>query len=182
VRRTLVLVALVAIGAALVIMIEAPPRRTGEELMRGPRVVRVAAHAVRALTVRQRGDELTAERSGGAWRIDGMQASDAAAAALDDLVATLAKLRAVDAFTPDDGADWGLEPPQATIVVETAKRRRRIDLGATTSSGGALYARREGDRRLFTVGVGLLSALDRVFYQRDVMSGAAPVGGGADAR
>lgn len=181
-RRTLVLAVLVAIGAGLVAVIEAPPRRTGEELMRGPRVLRVAAHAVRALAVTEGDQSFTAERRDGGWRLDGMQASDEAAAALDDLATTLAKLRAVDAFRPAEPSDWGLEPPRATITVATSKRRRRLDLGAVTRSGGALYARREGDRRLFTVGVGLLSAVDRAFYQRDVMTGAAPVGGGAGPR
>jgi hypothetical protein len=176
VRRLVVLGGLVALGAALVCVIEAPPRRTGEELMRGPRVMRVAPHAVRTLTVTEGDESFAAERRAGGWTIDGMQASDEAALALDDLVAALAKLRAIDAFTPDEPADWGLDPPRGTIGIETAKRRRRLALGAVVSSGGAFYAQRDGDRRIFTVGVGLLSAVERVFYQRAVMSGAAPAG------
>lgn len=171
------LLALVAIGAVLVAVIEAPPRRTGEEAaMRGPRVLRVAAHAVRRMAVDAGDRRFTAERDAGGWRLDGMQATPEAAAALRDLATTLARLRAVDAFTPDEPGAFGLDPPRATIVVETNKRRRRLDLGAVTSTGGALYARREGDHRLFTVGVGMLSAVDRVFHQRDLMSGAAPAG------
>ncbi|MCW5890119.1 MAG: DUF4340 domain-containing protein [bacterium] len=181
-RRMLVLLALVAIGAGLVAVIEAPPRRTGEQAMRGPRVLRVAAHAVQSVVVAEGDRTFSAERGGRGWRLDGMQATPAAASALDDLVTTLAKLRAVDAFTPGEPSDWGLDPPRATITVETGKRRRRLDLGAMTSSGGAVYARRQGDRRLFTVGVGMLSAVDRVFYQRDHMSGAAPAGAGPGAR
>lgn len=175
-RRTLVLLALVAIGAALVAVIEAPPRRTGAELARGPRVMRVTTPAVRSLVVTEGERGFTAERRGTGWILDGMQASDEAAGALDDLVAMLATLRAVDAFTPDDATGFGLDPPRGAIEVETATRRRQLVLGALISTGGAFYARRDGSRRLLTVGVGLLSALERVFYQRDLMSGAAPVG------
>lgn len=175
-RRLALLLGLVAIGAALVVVIEAPPRRTGEEMMRGPRVLRVASHAVRTVVVTEGDEGFAAERRGSGWMLDGMQATGEAAEALDDLVSALAKLRAIDAFTPDEPADWGLDPPRGTIVLETAKRRRRLALGAAVSSGGAIYAQRDGDRRIFTVGVGLLSAVDRVAYQRSVMSGAAPAG------
>jgi hypothetical protein len=36
------------------------------------------------------------------------------------------------------------------------------------AAGSALYVEREGHPRVFLVGSGLLSAIDRVFYQQDL--------------
>ena len=44
--------------------------------------------------------------------------------------------------------------------------RATLRLGAPNAAGSALYAEREGHPRVFLVGTGLLSAIDRVFYQR----------------
>ena len=88
------------------------------------------------------------------------------AQALDDLVATLADLRAVDVFRPRELADFGFEPPRAVITLLTPRRTRRVVLGEATMAGNALYARREGDRRVMQVGIGILTDLERLFYNR----------------
>lgn len=79
-------------------------------------------------------------------------------------------LRAIDAFRADGLAQFGLEPPRGSITVVTARGTRRIDLGEFNAAGSAIYARRDGDRRVFQVGVFLPSALERVLYQRDAAS------------
>jgi uncharacterized protein YgbK (DUF1537 family) len=137
-------------------------------------VLPVAAAAVRGVAVRWASVGFAAERTAGGWRFDGRAASPAAAQALDALVAQLARLRAVDAFRADDLAQFGLAPAEGAIVLTTGAGVRRLDLGRFTTTGGALYARREGHPRVFLVGSGLLSSLERVRFQRAQMD--APAG------
>jgi hypothetical protein len=44
----------------------------------------------------------------------------------------------------------------------------RLVLGDANAGGSAIYVRRSGDPRVFQVGTGLLTTLDRVFYRRSV--------------
>jgi PPOX class probable FMN-dependent enzyme len=129
-------------------------------------VFRVPAAAVRAIELRGGTRRLTAVRDAGGWRLDDLPATSGQAEALSDLVDTLAGLRALDAFRPRDRAALGLEPPVATIELRTARRTRKLRLGAPNAAGSALYAERDGHPRVFLIGTGLLSAIDRVFYQQ----------------
>lgn len=164
-RRTLLLLLLVLGAAALVLVVEAPHRQSGPESVRGPRVLRVPAAAVREIALRGATRELVAVRTPDAWRLAGRPATAGQGEALDTLVETLVALRAIDAFRPGDRAALGLGPPAATIAVRTDRGTRTLRLGAPNAGGGALYAEREGHPRVFLVGTGLLSAIDRVFYQ-----------------
>ena len=67
-------------------------------------------------------------------------------------------------------AQLGLDPPTATITLRTAHRQVVLRLGAPNASGGSVYAERPGHPRIFLVGTGLLSALERVFYQADQLT------------
>ena len=165
-RRTLLLLLLVLGAAALVLVVEAPHRQSGPESVRGPRVLRVPAAAVREIALRGATRELVAVRTPDGWRLAGRPATAGQGEALDTLVETLVALRAIDAFRPGDRAALGLDPPAATIAVRTDRGTRTLRLGAPNAGGGALYAEREGHPRVFLVGTGLLSAIDRVFYQR----------------
>ncbi len=147
---------------------EGPERRTGLESVRGPRVLRIASRAVERVELVGGTRRLDATRGPQGWLIDGMPADTGTGEALDALVDTLTLLRAVDAFRAGDRAALGLDPPQATLVVHTARRERRLLLGVPNASGGALYVAREGHPRVFLVGTALLSAIDRVFYQHDL--------------
>jgi hypothetical protein len=168
VRRTVVLLLLVLAVAGLVLVVEPPPRLSGPESVRGPRVLRVRAGAVREVTLRGATRELVAARTPDGWRLDGRPATAGQGEALDALVETLVGLRAVDAFRPGDRAAVGLDPPAATITVRTDRRTRTLQLGMPNAAGSAVYAERAGHPRVFLVGTGLLSAIDRVFYQREV--------------
>ncbi len=169
-RRTLLLLLLVAIGAAALVVVEAPHRPTARELVRGPRLLKVPAKAIREITAVFDDRRFTATRTPQGWQLDGAPASRGVAEALDDMVATMIDLRAIDAFRADGLAQFGLEPPQGSIAVVTARGTRRIELGAFNAAGSAIYARRDGDQRIFQVGVFLPSALERVLYQRDSAS------------
>ena len=161
----MLLLLLVLGAAALLFIVEPPTRRTGPESVRGPRVLRARAAAVRSIELRAGERHVAAVRVPGGWRVDGRPASAGAVEALDAMVDTLTRLRAVDAFRPERGAHLGLDPPAATITVRTARREFALRLGAPNASGGSYYAERAGHPRVFLVGAGLLSTIDRVFYQ-----------------
>ena len=82
--------------------------------------------------------------------------------AVRDLLQSLIDLRAVDQFRGELQASFGLTPPRGTIAIVTAHRTVRLSLGAFTAATSTLYARRDGDRRVFQVGTYLLSQLGRV--------------------
>jgi len=155
-------------AAALVLTVEPPTRPTGPQSVRGPRVLRVQPHRVRRLELAGGTRRLVAVRAAGGWTLDGQPADAGMAEALDALVQTLATLRALDAFRPGDRAALGLNPPAATLAVSTGTRERRLALGAPNAAGNALYVARAGHPRVFLVGTGMLSAIDRVFYQQDL--------------
>jgi len=160
-----VLAALVVLGIVLVAVVRRPerPRPPGE---RGHRVFPVAADEVLGLDLALDERLLAARRAPGGWTIDGKPTTAATARALDDLVATLAGLRAVDVFRDRDGSAYGLDPPRATIAVVTDGASQRLDIGAANAANSAFYARRAGDPRMLQVGALLVTELERVFDQR----------------
>jgi hypothetical protein len=137
-------------------------------------VLRIGADDVREIELHGGTRHLVAVRTAAGWRLDDRPTTTAQAEALDALVETLAGLRAVDAFRPGDRAALGLEPPVATLAVRTARRTRTLRLGKPNAAASALYAEREGHPRVFLIGTGLLSVIDRVFYQRDAGAKTGP--------
>jgi len=151
-----------------VLVIEGPRPISGPESVHGPRVLHLRPAAVRTIEVEAGTRRLSATRSPEGWILDGQPATAAAAEALDALAQNLASVRALDAFRPGDRQALGLDPARAMLTVTTRRGEQRLRLGATNASGGALYVERDGHPRAFIVGTGLLSSLDRVFYQRDL--------------
>ena len=150
------------------LVIEGPRPISGPESVHGPRVLHLRPAAVRTIEVGAGTRRLSATRSPEGWILDGRPATAAAAEALDALAQNLASVRALDAFRPGDRQALGLDPARAMLTVTTRRGAQRLRLGATNASGGALYVERDGHPRAFIVGTGLLSSLDRVFYQRDL--------------
>ena len=166
-RRTLLLAALVVLGAVLVLVVQAPVRPTGPESVRGHRVLGVAASVVRGIDAVLEGRRFSSRRGPSGWEIDGQPASRETSEALDDLLQALVDLRAVDVFRPRDAASYGLDSPRATLEVATGRGVRRLVIGAANAAGSAFYARREGSPRVVEVGTLLLSEIERVFFTRD---------------
>jgi hypothetical protein len=154
----------VLLAGALVVLVDPPPRPTGEEAVSGPRLVRMPMASVERVVIAIGERRAAAERSGGRWTAAGRPASAPLAAALDDLLATLATLRAVDRFRPRDGATFGFEPPRASIELGAPDRTTHIVLGELNAARSAVYARRDGSPQVWLIGLYLVSALERVIY------------------
>src|SRR5262249_54975760 len=178
-RRTLVLVAFVAIGLTLVALIEPPRRVSGPERVRGPRPFRTRASEIRRVELTVGDRALAAERApDGSWALDGAPAPARLGDALDALATEIAGLRAIDAFRPEIVAPLGLDPPEGSIVVTTSRGVQRLALGGLNNAGSAVYARRGDHRRVLQVGVYLVELVRRVFEARDADSRSAGRGRG----
>jgi Domain of unknown function (DUF4340) len=165
-RRTALLIALVALGAVLVTLVR-PPERPPPPGERGHRILRVSRADVRGIDVTLGERHFAAQPMAGGWSIDGRPAGKLATDALDDLARMLTTLRAVDVFRHAEPSHFGLDAPTGVITLATPRGPRRLSLGAHNSAASALYARRDDDPRIMQVGILLLSSLDRVFYARD---------------
>jgi hypothetical protein len=163
-RRLIALAVAVGVAGALVLLVEAPPRRVGEAAVRGPRLFKMSAAEMSRLWIRIGDHRVAAARGADGWSFDGRPASPRLADALADLVHTLATLRAVDRFLPRDGAGFGFEPPRASIEVTSKSRQVRVVLAELNAARSAVYARREGAPQVWLVGLYLVSALERVVY------------------
>ena len=166
-RRTLGLLAFLAVGVVLVVLVDPPRRLTPADLARGPRVVRGSAHAIRRVEATLGERRFVAERTHEGWRVDGVPASARLDAALDALATELTGLRAVDAFPTTRFADFGLEPPAGTLVVTMAHETQRLALGKLNAAGSAVYARRGVEPRVLQVGVYVLETVERVLAPDD---------------
>lgn len=164
-RRVLLLAALATAAGLGVLLVPAPRQLSGPESVRGPSVLRVHAGEIRAISVRVETRTFAATRTDGGWLVGDRPAPPPLAEAIDALVAMLTGLRAVDAFRAADRTEFGLDAPRAIVVVDTPRGVRTMRLGRVDSSGSTIYASREGDPRVFRVGIALVSAIDRVLYQ-----------------
>jgi hypothetical protein len=174
VRRTLVLAVFVALGAALVAIVEPPRRLTGLERARGPRVFRGPLRTVERLEIDVGGRHLTADRTpDGGWRIEGAPVSPMLGDGLDSLAQELVGLRAVDAFRTSNLAALGLDPPAGTILMTTSRGTQRLALGALNTAGSAVYARRDEHARVLQVGIYVVDLVRRIFGARDAEGRAA---------
>ena len=154
-------------AAALLFVVEAPRRQTGLESVRGPRVLRVRPERVRRVELV--GGARPADRGTHDVGLGGgrpRRRTSRPSRPSTRWWTTLAGLRALDAFRPGDRTALGLDPPAATLAVFTDRRERRLALGTPNAAGNGLYVERLGHPRVFVVGTGMLSAIDRVFYQQ----------------
>ena len=160
--RTLGLAVAAVAVALLVMVLQAPDRKTGASAVHGARLVRLPRHAVRRVEVTLEGRHFLAHWRGTGWEVDGRPPSAAANIAVNDLVETLVTLRAVDQFRGEVQVSFGLTPPRGTVVIASDQREVRLSLGAFSSAVTTLYARRAGDPRVFQIGTYLLSQIARV--------------------
>lgn len=154
-----------------------PPERPTEEARaaHGHRVFALGREAVRGVSIELDGATVRVSRVGpSGWAIDDKPAHGVAADAVEELVSTLVKLRALDVFRSADGATFGLDPPRGRVDVEGERGGRlALLIGEHTADGGAFFARRSGDPRVLKLGAGLESSLARLLHARRLLDAPA---------
>jgi hypothetical protein len=100
------------------------------------------------------GQDIVLEKSGGNWRITGPQAFNADQDVTNSLVSTVSSLNAdsVVEQKASDLAPFGLAQPAETVVI-TGKggKTKTLLIGDEAPTGGAVYAKAEGDPKIYTV-------------------------------
>ena len=137
------------------------------------KVLAVDAGKVEELEVKSAsGDVTRLKKTGSDWQIVAPSPMEADQQAVNTLVSSLESLESSKTIdeNPASVKDFGLDPPRAVVGVrqtgETAMRK--IDLGTKTPTGADLYARVEGQPKVFLVGASAEDTLNRsTFDLRD---------------
>jgi len=111
------------------------------------------------------GDVTTLKKNGAKWQITAPETLDVDDSEINGVLSTLRSLevqRTIDE-NPKAVAGFGLEPPRITVGFRAAGETgmRRLQLGNKTPTGGDLYARVEGQPKLFLVSSYLEDSLNK---------------------
>ena len=130
-----------------------------------PKILALGADTVKQIEIRHRGDPpVTLQLSGSKWAITAPKPLPADSAAVSGVTAAASTLTAERVVDPNvtDLVSYGLAP--ALIEVDlTAKNGKtsKLLIGDNTPTGSAVYAKLDGDPRLFTMASGSKSAFDK---------------------
>jgi hypothetical protein len=190
---SLVVIAIALAAAAIAWRLEPPPPPPpGAELQP---VLDVAASDVRAIAVASWQGALRAHRDSTGWQVDEVRLGPGASPAepgtpppsqqdidqtLDGLVGEIVRTPEIDRFAPDGApmADFGLDAPQTTIVLELASgQRRTLEIGALTVTTSALYARVLPGDDVFQVGSLVFNNVGAALFRLRALAGSAPAAG-----
>ena len=101
------------------------------------------------------GQEVRVVKEGGSWRLTAPQQVPADQSEVDALVSSLESLEMEEVVTesPGDLAPFGLASPRTTLSVRVqgASEPLKLLVGEKTPDGGALYAKRATQARVFTI-------------------------------
>ena len=131
-----------------------------------PRIVAIGADTVKEITIQRRGEEATRVvfTDKGKWQITApkrLPADSVAVAALTSAASKLDSERLVDA-NATDLASYGLAPALVTIGITNKEgKTSKLLLGENTPTGNAVYAKLDGDPRLFTAASSVKSIFDK---------------------
>lgn len=111
---------------------------------------------VASIRVKGPGGEFSLERTGDHWEITEPRRLRADTAQVDALLGNIGGARKTKPFTAANLADYGLDPPHASVELNLAaggeSRTWRLDLGAQRGEAGRVFARVEGSSEVFSVG------------------------------
>jgi hypothetical protein len=114
------------------------------------------------------GDETTLKKSGEEWQIVAPAAAPADQATANSLASALETLEIRRALEDNPAAvsAFGIEPPRYSIAFKTAgdTSLRRLNVGNKTPTGSDLYARVEGQPKLFLISGYLEDTINRTTF------------------
>ena len=114
------------------------------------------------------GDRTTLKKNGGTWQITAPKPADADQSAASSMASSLASLESTKTVDekPASVKAFELDPPNVSVRVRLAgeKEFREVDLGTKTPTGTDLYARVQGQPKVFLVGSYLDGQLNRTTF------------------
>ena len=171
--RSLLILLVLALGLGSYIHFVESKRDTSAPAEKREKVFAVSAEKIDEVEVHAASGEVTTlKRNGTEWAIAapaGIDADSNAAAALASSLESLSGRKALDE-NPASVAAFGLEPARFSISFKVAgdATTHRLDVGSKTPTGGDLYARADGQPKLFLIPSYIEESLNRTtFDSRD---------------
>ena len=129
-----------------------------------PKILTMKQGDITRLDIRKDGGELRLEKNdAGQWQITGSKPLSADQDAVSSVLSTISSLssdRLVDE-KPADLGQYGLAKPTLEIAVTESDKSHILLIGDDTPSGNAVFAKLEGDPRVFTLASYSRAALDK---------------------
>lgn len=173
--RNLLILLVVALGLGAYIFLYEAKREPGGDAaaVKKTKVFATEASKFEEIEVKATsGDTTTLKKKNGLWEISAPEAMATDTSEAGNLVSTIESLevQSVVDENPKAPAEFGLEPPRFTVGFKAAGATTfsRLQIGRKTPTGGDLYARVEGQPRVFLISGYLEDALNKTpFKLRD---------------
>jgi hypothetical protein len=115
------------------------------------------------------GETTTLKKKDGAWEITAPEPMPTDSSEVGGLVSTIESLEIQNVVdqNPKSAAEFGLEPPRFTVAFKQAGATAptRLQLGRKTPTGGDLYARVEGQPRVFLISGFIEDSLNKTAFK-----------------
>jgi hypothetical protein len=137
----------------------APPKDTETKILSIPQ-----SNITRIELKKKDGRDIVLEKSGDNWRIAAPEAYNADQEAMNSLLSSVSSLNAdsVVEQKASDLASFGLAPPAETVVITGGGgKTKTLLLGDEAPTGGSVYAKTEGDAKVYTIASYAHSAVDK---------------------
>ena len=169
--RSFLLLMIAALGlGAYIYFVEMKRDPAAADTAAKEKVFSVESGAITEVQVRaEEGDVTTLRKEGDAWQITAPETLEADTTEVSGLVSTLESLerQRVIAENPESVDQYGLAEPRITVSFKTAAdaAEKRLQIGRRTPTGGDLYARVEGDPRVFLISSYLEDSLNKTTFE-----------------
>src|SRR5215471_1846474 len=157
-RMLISAVVLAGLAIALIFSNRAEKKKAGQPAAgTAPKILSIKEDMVKQIDIKRKTGENTSVKfdDGGHWQItspEPLEADAAAVAGITSAAANLNSERVVD-DNVTDLATYGLAPPLLEVDFATKDgKTSKLLLGENTPTGNAVYAKLDGDPRLFTTG------------------------------
>jgi hypothetical protein len=175
--RSLIVLVLVAAGLGAYLYFVEMKREPGDAAEKKEKVFSIEADKIDELTIKsESGDRTTLKKNGKDWQLvapagNGPAAVDQAeVSGITTNLATLEQQRVVEekAEKAEDLKEFGLAEPRIEVAFKTGGAEQKLQIGSKTPTGSDLYAKIEGQPKVFLISSFLESTFNRgTFDLRD---------------
>lgn len=169
--RSFLILVLVALGLGAYIYLVESKREPGDATTKKDKVFALESGAIDSLEIHAAsGETSTLKKTDGRWRLTAPETLDVDESTVSSVVSTLESLEVqrVIEDAPDSVEPFGLDTPRISVAFTAAGQMHRLQIGRRTPTGGDLYARVEGQPRVFLISSYLEDSLNQTpFGLRD---------------
>src|SRR5215210_6880721 len=168
--RSLIVLILIAAGLGSYLYFVEMKREPGDPAEKKPKVFSVEADKIDELTIKsESGDRTTLKKNGKDWQV--VSPADSGPAAVDQAevsgittnLATLEQQRVVEekAEKAEDLKEFGLATPRIEVGFKADGVEQKLQIGSKTPTGSDLYAKLDGQSKVFLISSFLESTFNR---------------------